>query len=168
MEMTTPTSIRGFGRWGDQGRGRALSAGRADPDLYGHPTSRIGPKSQLQRTRLPSSSRFVLITHPWMLSFAIAFALRGARKLVRGFREELTEEERYRVADDVVHQLKQHGDPWRLSEELPPPRQRALEPVSRRKKPRRARERRRGFLFVQAGRPIRPIKTLKRNLYLEG
>ena len=50
------------------------------------------------------------------------FALRGARELVRGFRTELTEEERYRVADDVVHQLKQHGDPWRLSEELPPPR----------------------------------------------
>jgi hypothetical protein len=56
-----------------------------------------------------------------MLSFAIAFALRGARKLVRGLREELTEEERYRVADDVVHHLKQHGDPWRLSEELPLP-----------------------------------------------
>jgi hypothetical protein len=56
-----------------------------------------------------------------MLSFAVPFALRGARKLVRGPRQELTEEERYRVADDVVHQLKQHGDPWRLSEELPPP-----------------------------------------------
>jgi hypothetical protein len=56
-----------------------------------------------------------------LLSFAIAFALRGARKLVRGLREELTEEERYRVADDVVHRLKQHGDPWRLSEDLPPP-----------------------------------------------
>ena len=53
-----------------------------------------------------------------MLSFAIAFA---SRKLVRGLREELTEEERYRVADDVVHQLKQYGDPWRLSEDLPPP-----------------------------------------------
>ena len=38
-----------------------------------------------------------------MLSFAIAFALRGAGKLVRGFREELTEEKRYRVANDVVH-----------------------------------------------------------------
>jgi hypothetical protein len=35
--------------------------------------------------------------------------------------EELTEEERYRVADDVVHRLKQHGGPWRLSEDLPPP-----------------------------------------------
>jgi hypothetical protein len=56
-----------------------------------------------------------------MLSFAIAFALRGARKLVRGLRQELTEEERHRVADDVVDRLKQHGDPWRLSEELPPP-----------------------------------------------
>ena len=56
-----------------------------------------------------------------MLGFAIAFALRGAREFVRGLREELTEEERYRVAGDVVHQLKQHGDPWRLSEDLPPP-----------------------------------------------
>jgi hypothetical protein len=27
----------------------------------------------------------------------------GARKLVRGLRQELTEDERYRVADDVVH-----------------------------------------------------------------
>jgi hypothetical protein len=56
-----------------------------------------------------------------LLSFAIAFALRGARKLVRGLRQKLTEEERYRVANDVVHRLKQHGDPWRLSEDLPPP-----------------------------------------------
>jgi hypothetical protein len=56
-----------------------------------------------------------------MLSFAIAFALRGARKLVRGLREGLTEEERYRVANDVVDRLKRHGDPWRLSEDLPPP-----------------------------------------------
>jgi hypothetical protein len=41
-----------------------------------------------------------------MLSFAIAFALRGARKLVRGLRQELTEEERYRVANDVVHRFE--------------------------------------------------------------
>jgi hypothetical protein len=46
-----------------------------------------------------------------LLSYAIAFALMGARKLVRGFRQELTEEERYRVANDVVDRLKQ----------LPPP-----------------------------------------------
>jgi hypothetical protein len=56
-----------------------------------------------------------------MLSFAIAFALRGARKLVRGLREALTEEERYRLADDVVRRLREHGDSWRLSEDLPPP-----------------------------------------------
>jgi hypothetical protein len=47
--------------------------------------------------------------------------LRGARKLVRGLRQGLTEDERYRVADDVVQRLQQHGDPWRLSDELPPP-----------------------------------------------
>ena len=55
-----------------------------------------------------------------MLRFAIAFALRGARKLVRGLRHGLSEEERYRVADDVVQRLQQHGDPWRLADDLPP------------------------------------------------
>ena len=40
-----------------------------------------------------------------MLSFAIAFALRSARKLVQGLREEMTEEERYRVANDAVRRL---------------------------------------------------------------
>jgi len=54
-----------------------------------------------------------------MLRFAVAFALRGARKLVRGLRQGLSEEERYRVADDVVHRLQQHGDPWRLNDDLP-------------------------------------------------
>jgi hypothetical protein len=55
-----------------------------------------------------------------MLRFAVAVALRGARKLVRGLRQNLSKEERLRVADDVVHRLQQHGDPWRLSEDLPP------------------------------------------------
>ena len=55
-----------------------------------------------------------------MLRFAVAFALMGARKLVRGLPQGLSEDERYRVADDVVRRLKQHGDPWRLSDELPP------------------------------------------------
>jgi hypothetical protein len=54
-----------------------------------------------------------------MLRFAIAFALMGARKLIRGLKQGLTEDERYRVADDVVRRLQQHGDPWRLSDELP-------------------------------------------------
>jgi hypothetical protein len=55
-----------------------------------------------------------------MLRYAIAFALIRARKLVRGLRQGLSEDERYLVADDVVHQLQRHGDPWALSEELPP------------------------------------------------
>ncbi len=56
-----------------------------------------------------------------LLRFKIAFALRHARKLVRGLRQGLTEDERYAVADDVVQSLQQHGDPWRLSEELSDP-----------------------------------------------
>jgi len=56
---------------------------------------------------------------PILLRFAIAFALMRARKLVRGLRQGLSEDERYLVADDVVHRLQQHGDPWRLSEEMP-------------------------------------------------
>jgi hypothetical protein len=52
-----------------------------------------------------------------LLRFAIAFALRGASKLVRGLRQGLSENERYRVADDVVNQLEKGG--WRLSEDLP-------------------------------------------------
>jgi len=55
-----------------------------------------------------------------LLSFATQVCVRPLARM-RGLREELTEEERYRVADDVVHRLKQHGDPWRLSEDLPPP-----------------------------------------------
>jgi hypothetical protein len=54
-----------------------------------------------------------------LLGFAIAFALRGASKPVRGLRQGLSEEERYRVADDVVDRLQKHGDPWHLSEDLP-------------------------------------------------
>jgi hypothetical protein len=45
-----------------------------------------------------------------------------ARKIVRGLKAGLTEEERFAVADHVVSQLKQHGDPWELSEEAKPNR----------------------------------------------
>jgi hypothetical protein len=55
-----------------------------------------------------------------MLRFDIAFALRGAQEFVRGVRQGLSEEERFRVADDVVLRLQEHGDPWRLSEDPPP------------------------------------------------
>ena len=54
-----------------------------------------------------------------ILRYAIAFALRRARKIIRGLKEGLTEEERYAVADHAVAQLKDRGDPWRLNEEAP-------------------------------------------------
>ena len=41
-----------------------------------------------------------------VLRYAIAYALRRARKIVRGLKDALTEEERYVVADHVVAQLK--------------------------------------------------------------
>jgi hypothetical protein len=52
-----------------------------------------------------------------MLRYKIAFALGRAVKIVRGLRHGLTEEERYAVADQVVAQLREHGDPWRLADE---------------------------------------------------
>jgi hypothetical protein len=54
-----------------------------------------------------------------VLRFAIAFALIQARKVVRGLRQGLTEEERYAVADQAVDRLKERGDPWKLGEEFP-------------------------------------------------
>ena len=54
-----------------------------------------------------------------VLRYAIAFPLRRSRKIIRGLKEGLTEEERFAVADQTVAQLKQRGDPWRLNEEAP-------------------------------------------------
>jgi hypothetical protein len=50
------------------------------------------------------------------LRYSIAFALRRARKIIRGLKEGLSEEERYAVADHVVRQLKERD--WRLDEEV--------------------------------------------------
>ena len=47
-------------------------------------------------------------------------ALMQARKIIRGLKQELTEDERYAVADHVVAQLKERGDPRGLSEEAKP------------------------------------------------
>lgn len=54
-----------------------------------------------------------------LLRFSIAYALIGARKVVRGLRQGLTEQERYEVADAAVRRIEAHGDPWRLNEDLP-------------------------------------------------
>jgi hypothetical protein len=55
-----------------------------------------------------------------VLRYAIAYALRRSRKVIRGLKEGLTEDERYAVADHVVAQLNEGGDPWRLNEEVKP------------------------------------------------
>jgi CheY-like chemotaxis protein len=44
-----------------------------------------------------------------VLRYAIAFALRRSRKIIRGLKQGLTEEERYAVADHAVAQLKERG-----------------------------------------------------------
>jgi hypothetical protein len=53
------------------------------------------------------------MTRGEVLRYAIAFALRRARKIIRGLKEGLTEEERFAVGS------KERGDPWRLNEEAP-------------------------------------------------
>jgi hypothetical protein len=55
-----------------------------------------------------------------VLRYRLAFALSRAAKIVRGLRQGLTEDERYAVADHVVAQLKDSGDPWRLADEAQP------------------------------------------------
>jgi len=55
-----------------------------------------------------------------VLRYTIAYALMRARKIVRGLKDRLTEAERYAVADHVVSQLKDGGDPWRLDDEAKP------------------------------------------------
>ena len=52
-----------------------------------------------------------------VLRDSIAFALRRARKIIRGLKDGLSEDERYAVADHVVSQLKERGDPWDLNAE---------------------------------------------------
>ena len=52
-----------------------------------------------------------------VLRDSIAFALRRARKIIRGLKDGLSEAERYAVANEVVSQLKERGDPWGLGEE---------------------------------------------------
>jgi hypothetical protein len=59
------------------------------------------------------------MTRGEVLRYAIAFALRRSRKIIRGLKEGVTDEERFAVADHTVSQLKERGDPWRLNEEAP-------------------------------------------------
>jgi hypothetical protein len=87
--------------------------------LHAPVTMRL-PGSQGARA-LDCCSLYVLmaVTRGDVLRDRIAFALSRAAKIVRGLRQALTEAERYAVADHVVEQLNQRGDPWRLSEDAP-------------------------------------------------
>jgi hypothetical protein len=60
------------------------------------------------------------MTRGEVLRYAITYALRRSRKVIRGLKQGLSEDERYAVADHVVAQLKERGDPWRLNEEVKP------------------------------------------------
>ena len=57
-----------------------------------------------------------------VLRYSIAFALHRAATIARGLRQGLSEDERYAVADHVVSQLKERGDPWHLEDEAKPAR----------------------------------------------
>lgn len=58
-----------------------------------------------------------LRTRADQLRLAIAFAL--IRLKIHGRKGVLTDADRSAIAEHVVTQLRQYGDPWRLDEELP-------------------------------------------------
>jgi hypothetical protein len=47
---------------------------------------------------------------------------RGARKVVRGLSLTLSKDERMAVAQKAFDELRQHGDKWKLDEEMPEPK----------------------------------------------
>jgi hypothetical protein len=53
------------------------------------------------------------------LSYHGTSPARRSRKIVRGLKEGLTEQERFAVADHVVAQLTERGGQWRLNDEAP-------------------------------------------------
>jgi hypothetical protein len=71
------------------------------------------------RTKREHNGR--MATRGDMLAHPISFALIRARKVVRGLRFGLTEKERWEVARKTVEHLKEHGDKWRMNEELESP-----------------------------------------------
>jgi len=55
------------------------------------------------------------------LAHSISFALIKAQKVVRGLWLRLTDKERWDVACKTVEHLKEHGDRWKLNEEVESP-----------------------------------------------
>lgn len=60
---------------------------------------------------------FSMRTRGEQLTYAVAYSLRRIRLPNR---RTLSETERYQIAKAVVDKLREHGDIWRLDEELPP------------------------------------------------
>lgn len=61
------------------------------------------------------------VTRGQHLAHSISFALSKAQKFVRGLWFGLTDKERWDVACKTVDHLKEHGDKWKLNEELESP-----------------------------------------------
>jgi len=57
------------------------------------------------------------MTRGQMLRYAIAFALIRARQICRGVMADLTDQDRYAIADNVIDHLMKYGDLWALNEE---------------------------------------------------
>jgi hypothetical protein len=57
------------------------------------------------------------MTRGQMLQYAIAFALIRGRKISRGVKADLTDQDRFPIAGNVVDYLMQYGDPWGLKQE---------------------------------------------------
>jgi hypothetical protein len=67
------------------------------------------------------SEQVAAMTRGEHLAHSISFALGKATKVVRGLWKGLTEEERWNVACKTVENLKEHGDKWKLNEEIESP-----------------------------------------------
>jgi hypothetical protein len=75
-------------------------------------------KNQVYCQRNKKRTCWCMATRGDLLAHSISFALIGARKAVRGLWATLTEAERWAVASRAVAALKEHGDKWKLNEEM--------------------------------------------------
>ena len=72
-------------------------------------------------TREQNKNKLSAMTRGEHLAHCISFALGNAQKVVRGLWKGLTDKERWDVASRTVEHLKEHGDKWKLNEELESP-----------------------------------------------
>ena len=72
-------------------------------------------------TREQTANILFPMTPGELLAHSISFALDMAQKVVRGLWKGLSEEERWNVACRTVEHLEEHGDKWKLNEEIESP-----------------------------------------------